>query len=116
MPGGRGRGPAPFPPSSRSTAPPRGENPHIFVSGVRICSCCPSGNSTLKLVTLQLATTVGWQDLKDLFRGAGTIVRADVKFGRDGQPNGMGTVTYETPAEAEKAIGQLPALPPAVRC
>ncbi|GAA5861087.1 hypothetical protein JCM8547_008030 [Rhodosporidiobolus lusitaniae] len=51
-----------------------------------------------------LPYTVGWQDLKDLFRAAGQIIRADVKMGPDGSHSGTGTVVYETPADAQNAI------------
>ncbi|BGP15831.1 hypothetical protein JCM10213_005685 [Rhodosporidiobolus nylandii] len=51
-----------------------------------------------------LPYTVGWQDLKDLFRAAGSIIRADVKIGPDGSHSGTGTVVYETPADAQNAI------------
>lgn len=44
-----------------------------------------------------------WQDLKDLFRGAGDVVRADV-FQRDGVSRGCGKVVYATPEEANQAI------------
>lgn len=53
----------------------------------------------------QLPYTVGWQDLKDLFRAAGQIIRADVKIGPDGIHSGTGTVVYETAADAQNAIG-----------
>ncbi|POY71740.1 hypothetical protein BMF94_5101 [Rhodotorula taiwanensis] len=51
-----------------------------------------------------LPYTVGWQDLKDLFRAAGQIIRADVKIGPDGIHSGTGTVVYETAADAQNAI------------
>ncbi|KAJ7725951.1 hypothetical protein B0H16DRAFT_1593459 [Mycena metata] len=46
----------------------------------------------------------GWQDLKDLFRVAGNIVRADINLGADGRPKGSGTVVFETPKDAAAAI------------
>ncbi|GAA6024314.1 hypothetical protein JCM11491_005983 [Sporobolomyces phaffii] len=51
-----------------------------------------------------LPFTVGWQDLKDLFRAAGNIIRADVKIGPDGSHSGTGTVVYESAADAQNAI------------
>ncbi|KAL1924842.1 uncharacterized protein VTP21DRAFT_4496 [Calcarisporiella thermophila] len=45
-----------------------------------------------------------WQDLKDLFRKAGNILRADVATGLDGRSRGFGTVIYATPEDAQKAI------------
>ncbi|KAJ6450737.1 hypothetical protein DFH09DRAFT_1016269 [Mycena vulgaris] len=46
----------------------------------------------------------GWQDLKDLFRVAGNIIRADINLGADGRPKGSGTVVFETPKDAAAAI------------
>ncbi|ORY92107.1 hypothetical protein BCR43DRAFT_527390 [Syncephalastrum racemosum] len=45
-----------------------------------------------------------WQDLKDLFRMAGNIQRADIAHGPDGRSRGFGTVLYATPEDAKKAI------------
>ncbi|PFH48694.1 hypothetical protein AMATHDRAFT_149267 [Amanita thiersii Skay4041] len=45
-----------------------------------------------------------WQDLKDLFRQAGTIIRADVALGPDGRSRGFGTVVFATEADAEHAV------------
>ncbi|KAJ3268784.1 hypothetical protein HDV01_002298 [Terramyces sp. JEL0728] len=47
---------------------------------------------------------VVWQDLKDLFRDIGKIVRADIINDRDGRSRGMGVVVFETEEEAKKAI------------
>ncbi|TDL22750.1 RNA-binding domain-containing protein [Rickenella mellea] len=46
----------------------------------------------------------GWQDLKDLFRAAGNIVRADINIGADGRAKGSGTVIFETAKDAQQAI------------
>ncbi|KAI6106977.1 hypothetical protein EDD17DRAFT_1888537 [Pisolithus thermaeus] len=46
----------------------------------------------------------GWQDLKDLFRTAGNIIRADINIGADGRPKGSGTVVFETSKDAQQAI------------
>ncbi|RUS13037.1 hypothetical protein BC937DRAFT_86447, partial [Endogone sp. FLAS-F59071] len=45
-----------------------------------------------------------WQDLKDLFRNAGNILRADVAQGYDGRSRGFGTVLYATPEDARNAV------------
>ncbi|TPX58835.1 hypothetical protein SpCBS45565_g07902 [Spizellomyces sp. 'palustris'] len=47
---------------------------------------------------------VAWQDLKDLFRQAGTVLRADVMEGPDRRSRGMGVVLFETAEEAHHAI------------
>lgn len=45
-----------------------------------------------------------WQDLKDLFRNAGNILRADVAMGPDGRSRGFGTVLFATPEDAQNAL------------
>ena len=55
---------------------------------------------------LQLPYQAGWQDLKDLFRSAGNIIRADINIGADGRPKGSGTVIFETSKDAQQAISE----------
>ena len=50
--------------------------------------------------------TATWQDMKDLFREAGNVVRADVSFYPNGAPKGTGIVVYETHADAKNAVGK----------
>ncbi|KAF9093478.1 hypothetical protein BGX23_003299 [Mortierella sp. AD031] len=45
-----------------------------------------------------------WQDLKDLFRKAGNIIRADVAHGYDGRSRGFGSVLFATHEDAKVAI------------
>lgn len=47
---------------------------------------------------------VNWKKLKDVFRLAGNVLRAEIKEDKDGKSRGMGTVTFETPMEAVQAI------------
>lgn len=76
---------------------------------------------------LQLPFHIQWQDLKDLFRQAGTILRADVALGTlfmllhgsvsaskptllsgpDGRSRGFGTVSFATEVDAERAVKML---------
>jgi len=49
---------------------------------------------------------VRWQDLKDFFRKAGTVIRADVAMGYDNRSKGHGTVLFATLEEAKNAIGK----------
>jgi len=63
-----------------------------------------SGQSCKQLTVSGLPLTVGWQDLKDMFRSAGNIIRADIFFGADGSPTGTGTVIFETSRDAQNAI------------
>lgn len=58
------------------------------------------------LIRLQLPLTATWQDMKDLFREAGSVVRADVSFYPNGAPKGTGIVVYETHADAKNAVGR----------
>ncbi|KAI9017315.1 hypothetical protein BC832DRAFT_544185 [Gaertneriomyces semiglobifer] len=51
-----------------------------------------------------LPYVVAWQDLKDLFRQAGNVIRADVMEGPDRRSKGMGIVVFETIPEAQHAI------------
>ncbi|PPR06810.1 hypothetical protein CVT26_003836 [Gymnopilus dilepis] len=53
---------------------------------------------------LQLPFHCQWQDLKDLFRQAGTVLRADVALGPDGRSRGFGTVVFATEYDAERAV------------
>lgn len=45
-----------------------------------------------------------WQDLKDLFRAAGNIQRADVALNEDGRSRGFGTVLFASPEDARRAV------------
>ncbi|KAI9328836.1 hypothetical protein BDR26DRAFT_808192, partial [Obelidium mucronatum] len=47
---------------------------------------------------------IAWQDMKDLFRQAGNVTRADVHSGPDGRSKGTGIVGFETPTDAQNAI------------
>ncbi|MCJ1362287.1 hypothetical protein MMC16_001390 [Acarospora aff. strigata] len=68
----------------------------------------PSGGGR-QIYVSNLPYTVGWQDLKDLFRQAaqqGSVIRADVHVGPDGRPKGSGIVAFETADDARNAITQ----------
>jgi len=47
---------------------------------------------------------VRWQDLKDLFRKAGTVLRTDVSLGPDNRSRGYGTVLLATAEDADRAV------------
>ena len=53
---------------------------------------------------VQLPFHCQWQDLKDLFRQAGAVIRADVTLGADGRSRGFGTVVYASEADADRAV------------
>ena len=59
---------------------------------------------TQPTLSLQLPYRVRWQDLKDLFRRAGTVLRADVSLGPDNRSRGYGTVLLATAEDAGRAI------------
>jgi RNA recognition motif-containing protein len=54
--------------------------------------------------SMQLPFQIQWQDLKDLFRRAGNITRADVTLGPDGRSRGHGNVMYGSIEDAQKGI------------
>jgi len=67
------------------------------------------GGGGRQIYISNLPYTVGWQDLKDLFRQAarnGAVIRADVHMGPDGRPKGSGIVAFESPDDARNAIQQ----------
>ncbi|KAH9931031.1 hypothetical protein B0H21DRAFT_761217 [Amylocystis lapponica] len=70
--------------TSRTPNPPRDTRTQLFV-----------GN---------LPYRVRWQDLKDLFRRAGTVLRADVSLGPDNRSRGYGTVLLATAEDAGRAV------------
>jgi len=48
--------------------------------------------------------TVTWQQLKDVFRECGNVLRADVPQDEKGRSKGFGIVLFETQDEAHRAI------------
>jgi RNA recognition motif-containing protein len=54
-----------------------------------------------------LPSTVGWKELKDLFNGVGSVVRADVSQDREKRSKGHGTVVMASAEAAEAAIQNL---------
>jgi RNA recognition motif-containing protein len=50
-----------------------------------------------------LPFSVGWQELKDLFKDAGTVERADIAL-NGGRSKGFGTVCFQSEQDAAKAI------------
>ncbi|XP_065652187.1 myelin expression factor 2 [Hydra vulgaris] len=62
------------------------------------------GSTGTRVFIRNLPFSLRWQELKDKFREAGKIVRADIMKMDDGRSKGCGTVTYETTAEANRAV------------
>lgn len=76
-----------------------GMNGHSDVDGNR-----DSGERGRKIVIWNLPFHIRWQDLKDVCREYGTVIRADVPHRPDGKSKGMGMVLFEKADEAERAI------------
>ncbi|KAG0144156.1 hypothetical protein CROQUDRAFT_641281 [Cronartium quercuum f. sp. fusiforme G11] len=64
----------------------------------------PINTSNRHLFVGNLPFNCQWQDLKDLFRNAGNILRADVAMGVDGRSRGFGTVLFATADDAQNAV------------
>ncbi|KAH0826775.1 hypothetical protein J3R83DRAFT_5189 [Lanmaoa asiatica] len=92
--------PPPRPPHHNYFGTQQNPGNQLYVGNVSLTLCdfdvCLRGD--------QLPYQAGWQDLKDLFRAAGNIIRADINIGADGRPKGSGTVVFETQKDAQQAI------------
>jgi RNA recognition motif-containing protein len=64
----------------------------------------PSGDSRTQLFVGNLPYRIRWQDLKDLFRKCGTVLRADVALTAENRSKGFGTVLYQSDRDAMRAI------------
>lgn len=85
----------------------QGSNPGNQLYVGNVCQLRFDPSETKRPKNLQLPYQAGWQDLKDLFRSAGNIIRADINIGADGRPKGSGTVIFETSKDAQQAISKL---------
>lgn len=86
--------------NGRSPAP-KDTRTQLFVGNVRTPFFCVLFPTQLHT---QLPYRVRWQDLKDLFRKAGTVLRADVSLGPDNRSRGYGTVLLATAEDAGRAV------------
>ncbi|PWN35972.1 uncharacterized protein FA14DRAFT_122073 [Meira miltonrushii] len=66
----------------------------------------PAAAPGAQLYIGNLPYSAGWQDLKDMFRAAGNVVRADINIGPDGRSKGSGIVVFANPEDAQNAISQ----------
>lgn len=64
----------------------------------------PLKDTRTQLFVGNLPYRVRWQDLKDLFRKAGSVLRADVALGPDNRSRGYGTVLLATAEDAGRAV------------
>lgn len=62
------------------------------------------GPLTNTVFVANLDYKVTWKKLKDVFKLAGNVLRAEIKQDKDGKSRGMGIVTFEHPMEAVQAI------------
>jgi len=63
-----------------------------------------SGASGKQVFVRNLPWRYTWQDLKDKFKGAGRVVRADIMTEAGGRSKGCGTVLFESSEDAAHAI------------
>ena len=64
----------------------------------------PASTEGCKVFVGSLPRETTWMELKDMFREAGTVVRADIAQTADGASKGFGTVLLGSTREAAKAI------------
>lgn len=67
-------------------------------------SDAPRPGTEVFVGNLPFSTT--WHTLKDLFREAGEVIRADVMTSKFGKSRGFGTVVFGTPEDAENAVAK----------
>jgi len=75
-----------------------------------LAAACPHPEDELtgrKLFVSNLAYSISWQDLKDLFAEFGTVTRADVFQERPGRSKGVGVVVMGDIDSAQRAIAGL---------
>ncbi|KAK8844608.1 hypothetical protein IAR55_006455 [Kwoniella newhampshirensis] len=93
-----------------ANAPPPPPPPADFVADMNrsttplMTNLLPAAVGVDGRVNLFLPYRVRWQDLKDLFRKAGTVLRADVSLGPDNRSRGYGTVLMGSREDAARAI------------
>ncbi|OZJ02190.1 hypothetical protein BZG36_05493 [Bifiguratus adelaidae] len=80
---------------------------HTFLSSApyqQLSAYHGTASPSRQLIVSNLPYRVRWQDLKDLFRKAGNILRADVALDGDNKSKGYGTVLFARPEDAQRAI------------
>ena len=65
---------------------------------------CKGRDACAQIVVHGLPWSVEWQDLKDLAKQHGDVVKADVVKRSDGKSRGFGTVVFKTAEDAQQAI------------
>ncbi len=64
----------------------------------------PTLRVLLQIVVHGLPWSTEWQELKDLAKEHGDVVKADVMRRPDGKSRGFGTIVFKTPEDAQAAI------------
>jgi RNA recognition motif-containing protein len=83
--------------------PTVGQTP-ASVSTAPITISAPHPASQCKVFINNLPFHVDWNDVKNLFSRAGTVVHAFVAYHNDTRSKGYGSVQFSTPEEAQRAI------------
>ncbi|KAG0364914.1 hypothetical protein BGX24_004403 [Mortierella sp. AD032] len=60
--------------------------------------------NTRQIYVANLPYSINWKDLKDLFRKAGPVDRADIFQDREGRSRGTGTLSFESSHDVARAI------------
>ncbi|KAF9927605.1 hypothetical protein FBU30_003027 [Linnemannia zychae] len=60
--------------------------------------------NTRQIYVANLPYSINWKDLKDLFRKAGPVDRADIFQDREGRSRGTGTVSFDSAHDVNRAI------------
>ena len=74
-------------------------SPHMHTHTHMHTPYCTSYN-----LCLQLPFSTTWQVLKDEFRKAGLVKRAEIKMNKDGRPSGLALVFYDDHKDACNAV------------
>ncbi|KAF9433168.1 hypothetical protein BGZ76_009807 [Entomortierella beljakovae] len=61
-------------------------------------------SGTRQIYVANLPYSVNWKDLKDMFRRAGPVDRADVFMTNEGRSKGSGTVSFERSSDVSRAV------------
>ena len=64
----------------------------------------PNAALPLQIVVHGLPWSTEWQELKDLAKEHGDVIKADVMRRPDGKSRGFGTIVFKTPEDAQAAI------------
>jgi len=85
---------------------PGAKGVHAVGAGAGAVRGSPAPDGT-QIVVHGLPYRMAWQDLKDLCRAAGPVVRADVMTNPDGTSKGYGVVAFATQQDAAQGIAML---------